>query len=119
MAKVIHQLEAALRISTSLNATHQLFWVHFTLADLFAEEGKFSDAHAHVELAKSHAVHDAYNIARVPLLQAGFWETQRMFEVAKSESLRALNVFEKLGADDDAEYTRELFERIDREARRT
>ena len=117
--KAIHHLEVALRIATSLNATHQLFWVRFTLADLFGKEGKFSDAHAHVQLAKSHAVHDAYNVARASLLQARFWETQRMFEEARFESLRALDVFEKLGADDDVEYTRELLERIDREVRRT
>ena len=117
--EAIHHLQIAQRIATSLKAIHQLFWVHFTLADLFGKEGKFSDAHAHVERAKSHVVHDAYNIARASLLQAGFWETQRKFEEAKSESLRALDVFEKLGADDDAEYTRELLERIDREARRS
>ena len=33
-------------------------------------------------------------------LQAGFWGGQRRFEEAKSEALRALDVFEKLGETD-------------------
>jgi len=58
--------------------------------------------YAHVEHAKSHAVngHDAYLRARAMRLRAGFWHNQHRFEEAKSEALRAVDAFEKLGAGD-------------------
>ena len=40
-----------------------------------------------------------------------------MFEQAKSEALRALDVFEKLGAANDVELIRRLLGQIDRDAR--
>ena len=45
-----------------------------------------------------------------------FRSQQHMFEEATSEALRALDMFEKLGATNDAEDTRELLEQIDRDA---
>ena len=38
----------------------------------------------------------------------GLWAKQHMFEEAKSEVLRALDVFEELGDTNDAEDTRKL-----------
>ena len=46
--KAIHHFEVALGIVTSLNAFNQLFWVHFTLSELFCGERRFDDAHAHI-----------------------------------------------------------------------
>ena len=40
-----------------------------------------------------------------------------MFEEAKSEASHALDVFEKLGAANDAKGVRQLLEQIDRNAR--
>ena len=108
MEKAIYHFEVALGISSSLNWHIPLFWIHFSLAQLFSEEGRLDDAHAHVEHAKSHAVNNPYNLARASLLQARFWYRRHMFEEAESEALRALDVFEKLGVTDDAECTREL-----------
>ena len=115
--KAVHHLEAALGIASSLNLVNQLFWNNYPLAQVFFGEGRFDDAHAHIERAKLHAVNDAYLLARTSRLQAGFWDKQRRFEEAKSEALRALDVFERLGAVNDAEETRRLLGRIDRDAR--
>ena len=90
-------------------------YIAFCLAQLFFGEGKSSDAHVHLERAKSHAVNDPYILARASRLRARFWYEQHMFEEARSEALRALNVFEKLGASDDVEETRELLGDIDHE----
>ena len=113
--KAIHHLEVALGIASSLNSPYELFWVHFALAELFFEEGRFDDAQAHIGHAKSHAVNDAYNLARASWLQAGSWVKQRRFEEARPEASRALDVFEKSGATEDAELTRQLLEWIDYE----
>ena len=115
--KAFHHYEAALEIASSLNLDSQLFWIHYSLSDLFFEEDRFDDAHAHVERAKSHAINDPYNSARASRLQARFLDRQNRFKEAKSEALRALGTFEKLGATDDVEYTRELLGQIDRNAR--
>ena len=111
--KAIHHFEMALGIATSLNTVYDLFWIHFALANLFSGEGKFSDARAHIEHAKSHAVDDAYNLGRAMELQARFLYKQRRFEEAESELLRALDVFERLGAARDAERARGHLEEID------
>ena len=117
IAKAIHHFEEAIGIASSLRADYQLFWVHHSLADLFSLEGRFGDAHTHIERAKSHAVNDPYNLAHALWLQARLWDEQHMFEEAESEALRALDVFEKLGAVDDAEEVREFLEDIDRNTR--
>ena len=117
--KAIRHFEIALGIASSLNIVYHLFWVHFALADVFSGEGRFDSAHIHIEHAKSHAAGDAYNLARASRLQAELWDKQRRFEEAKSEALRTLGVFEKLGATHDAEETRRLLGRIDRNTRRS
>ena len=111
--KAIHHFEAALGIASSLNIVSQLFWVNFALAGAFSEGGKFNDAHIHAERARLYAVDDTYLLARASLLQARLWYAQDMFGEAKSEALRALGVFEKLGAGSDSEFTRWLIQQID------
>ena len=113
----IHHFEVALGIASSLNWLDQLFWIHFSLAHLFFDEGGFGDAHAHIERAKSYTVNDAYLLARALRTQAGFRYKQHRFEEAKSEALRAVDVFEKLGAANDAEDVKKLVRRIDHDAR--
>jgi len=115
--KAIHHFEVALGIASSLGAASGVFWIHFGLVKLFSREGRSNDAHTRVEQAKSHAVNNTYLLARASLLQARFWYQQHMFEEAKSEALRGLGVFEKLGATIDAERARKLLERVDRNAR--
>jgi len=115
--KAIHHHEVALGIASSLNMDRQLFWVRCALADLFVRESRFGNAQAHIESAKSHAANDPYLLARASWLQARFRDGQNMFEEAKSEASHALDVFEKLGAANDAKGARKLLEQIDRNAR--
>ena len=106
--KAIHHFEAALEIAASLNAVEQMFWVNYSLVWLFIQEGKFDDAQIHVDRTRSYAVNNAYLLARASLLQARLWHAQSMFGEAKSEGLRALDVFEKLGAANDAAAARQF-----------
>ena len=80
------------------------------MANLVFAEGRFDDAHAHIERAKLHAINgnDTYNLARAMRLQAWFWRRQHRFEEAISEALRAFDGFEKLGAVDDVESVRKF-----------
>jgi tetratricopeptide (TPR) repeat protein len=107
--KAIHRLEVALEITSSLNHHTELFWTHYALSELFSKEGRLNDAHAHIGL---HVVNNPYHLARASGLQPECWHQQHMFQEAKSEALHALDVFEKLGATNDAEYTRELLGEI-------
>lgn len=52
-------------------------------------------------------------------LQAECWHTQHRFQEAKSEALRAVDVFQKLGVSDDAEGVRKLLRKIVRNAQET
>jgi len=115
--KAAHHLEVALGIATPFNWFDLLFWIQYSMAEVSSDEGRFDDAHAHVEQAKLHATNgnDRYTLAYAVELQAGFWHRQRRFEEAKSEALDAIEMFEKLGATDDAERTRELLQQINSE----
>ena len=115
--RAIHHFEVALGITSSPTYRNELFWVHHDLVTLFFVQGSLDDAHAHIQHAKSHAVGNVYHLARTSHLQALVWDEQHMFEEAKSEALRALGMFEELGAADDAEYSREVLRWIDRNAR--
>jgi len=115
--KAIHHLKIVLGMASSLNLHPKLSFVHSSLATLFAEEGRFDDAHAQVEKAKSHVVNNAYLLARASLQHACIWYEQDMLEEAKSEALRTLNVFEKLGVAEKVEGTRNLLRLIDHKAR--
>jgi len=110
--KAIHHLGVAFRVASSLNYHTSLCRVHYSLAILFLEESRPSDAQDHVERAKSYAVNDAYLLAHTSQLQARVWHKQCRFEEAKSEALCALGVFERFGATRDAEDTMKLLEEI-------
>ena len=96
--KAIEHFEAGLGIASSFNCHDQLFWNHYSLAELFFDKGRFEDAHVHVERAKPHVVNDPYLLGRAAELQAGFWYKERRVEAAKSEALSAVDLYEKLGA---------------------
>ena len=118
--KAIHHFEVALEIASSPNLDHQLFWVHFSLAQLFvfSEKRRFDEAQVHIERAKSHAINDVFKLGRAMELQAKSWYIQCMYEKAKSEALHAADAFEKLGAAQDLEGCRELLQWIDRATER-
>jgi hypothetical protein len=84
---------------------------------LSSNEGRFNDAHAHIERARSYAVSNSYLLARASLLQARSWDRQHMFQEAESEALHALDVFEELGATTFAVDARQFLEEIDRGTR--
>ena len=111
--KAIHHFELALGFASSLNWADRLFWVYYELAELFSDQARFDDAHAHIERAKSHAVDGAYNLGLAMELKARFWYRQHMFEEAKLEALRAVGSYEKVGATKELTRCRELLEEID------
>ena len=112
--KAIHQYEVALGIASSSNWHSGLFQIHNDLAGLFRDEGRFDDAHVHIERAKSHTADSPYNLGCATEQQAWIWYKQHRFEEAKSEALRAAEVFEKLGAAKDLESCRKLLQRIEK-----
>ena len=112
--KAIHHFETALGIASPFNWYDVLFWCHFGLAGLFLDGGEFDNASTHIERAKPNAADDAYKLARAIHMQAGVWYRQRRLEDAKSETLRALEIHEKLGAAGDAKICRDLLKLIER-----
>ena len=113
--KAINHFETALGIASTFNWHGQLFWINYSLSELFFSEKRIDDAHAHVERAKSHAIDDPYNLGRAMELQARFWLQERKLEEAKSEALGAVDVFKKLGAAKELEYCREILQYIEKE----
>ena len=111
--KAIDHLELALEIASSLNWHLQLLWIYYDLAELSFDEGRFDDAHIHIELAKSHAVHDPYRLGRVVEQQAWFWYRQGKFEEAKSTASHAADVYGRFGATKDVEDCRDLLQMIE------
>jgi len=108
-----HHYQVALGIATSSNRRSQLFWVHFGLAGMSLEEGRFKKATAHIEQAKSHAVGRAYyNQGRAMHMQAKIWFKERRFDEARSEALRAADMYQKFGAVKDLEVCRALLQSI-------
>ena len=115
--KSIRHFETALGLASSFDGLNALFWIHFDLAELFFDQARFDDANAHIQRAKLHAVnnHDSYTLADAMVLQARVWHGQCRFDEAKSEGLRAVDAFEKLGAARDAERARQFLQQIGRD----
>ena len=111
--KAINHLETAGGIASTFNWHSLLFWSNYSLAELFFGENRFDDAHAHVELAKSHAINFPYYLGRAMELQAGFWYKERRFEEAKSGFLHAADVYEGIGATKYVEGCRAILQDIE------
>jgi tetratricopeptide (TPR) repeat protein len=112
--KAINHFETALGIADSFNWHTEQFWTHYSLAWLFRDQGRFDEAHAHIERAKSHTVNDAYRPDRTTELWACIWYHQGKLAEAKFKALRAVVVLEKLGAVMDVEVCRNLLWRAPR-----
>jgi len=110
--KAVHQYEVALKIASSSNWHGGLFQIHHALAGLYHDEGRFDDAHAHIERAKLHTADSPYNLGCAMQQHALVWYEQYRFGEARSEALRAADVFERLGATKDMENCRMLLRRI-------
>jgi len=113
--KASNHFKVALRIASSFDWNYQLFWIHHSMVQLVFDQGIFSHAHNHVEHAKSHVVNDMYYLGHAMELQARFWYTQHRLGEAKSETLHAVEVYQKLGATRELERCRQLLGEIDSE----
>ena len=113
--KAIHHYKVVLRIMSSLNWQGMLFFVNYSLAQLFSGQGRFSKAQGHIEQVKSRAASSAFNLGRAMLLQAIVWNKQHRFKEAKSEALRATDVSEKIGDVRNLELCRRLLLNIQNE----
>ena len=113
--KAISHFETALEIATPSDWHSILFWTHESLAQLFCDDGRFEDAQAHVEHAYSNTANSSYNLGRATETQASIWHREHRLEEARSGALRAINIYEKLGAVRDLERCRETVRNIQRE----
>ncbi|KAF9780490.1 hypothetical protein BJ322DRAFT_1164320 [Thelephora terrestris] len=111
--KAIHHLETALTIASPPNWQDQLFWIHYEMAKLFHGERESDHANAHIEQAKSHVADNTYNLGRGAEMQARIWYQEGRLEEAKTEALRAMEVYERLGVVKQAGRCRELFQMIE------
>ena len=99
--EAVHHFKTALAIATPFNWNDQLFWIHYSLTELFLDDDDFDNAYAHIGQAKSYAIDSAYLLGRVARLQADALYDQDRLEDARSEALRALEIFGKIGATED------------------
>ena len=113
--RAIHHYEVAHGIASSFNWHDQLFSVHYSLAGMFLDEGRFDSAQAHVEQAKLHMVDNPYYLGYATELQAELWYKHHRLDYARSEARRAADIYEKLGAEDDIEDCKELLRNIQKE----
>ena len=111
--KAVQHFEAAIGIASRFGWHDQLFWIHYALAMLYRDENKLDNAQYHTEQARLHAVDDVYRLGRAMELQAEIWYLQGRLEEAKAETLRALDVFEKLGATSDLARCRDNLQEIE------
>ena len=108
----IGHFETALGIASRANWHCSLFWIHYSLAELFSGENKFDDAHSHIERARSYAFNNPYQLGRAMELRARFWCRQRRFGEAKSEALGAISAYEQIGAAKDVEDCRGILREV-------
>ena len=114
--KAIHHFEVAIGIASPLDWHDTLFWIHYELADLLRNRGRFDDAHAHIEHAKSHTASSTYRLGLAMELQARVWYDQHKLGEARSEALRATEIFDKLGTVKVAERCRGLLQMIENDS---
>ena len=111
--KAIEHFKTAIGIASSFNWHDLVFWNNYNLAVLFFGENRFYDAHVHVERAKSHAINNSYLLGRAMDLQARLLHHEGRFKEAKSEALRATDIYERAGATRDLEPCRTLLRDIE------
>ena len=111
--KAIRHFEFALKIASAFNWHYRLFWIHYSLAQLFHKEAAFDNANAHIERAKSHVGEKNYLLGRAMEVQARIWRQQGKLEDVKSEVLRATEIYGKLGLAKDVQDCRNLLQQIE------
>ena len=113
--KAIDHFEVALGIASPFGWHDHLFGVHYSLARLFHDQGRFDDTNFHLERAKSHTVNSAYNLGLATQMQAGIWYKQHRLEEATSEVVRVIDVYASLGAAKKVEDCKRLLRYIEKE----
>ena len=113
--KAVHHFETGFKIATPFNWHPVLFWIHYSLAELFCDEREFDDANTHTERAKSHAMDGTlpHELGEATRMQAVVWHRQLRLEEAKSEASHAIEIFEKLGAAENVGYCRTLLQNVE------
>ena len=117
--KAIHHFETASLIASSLDHTVGLFWIHYRMAQVYSGEGEFEDAQTHLDRARSYAADNMYLLAHAGQQQARLWGLQGVFQGASDQALKVIEVFESLGAANDAEATRKFLREIEIDAIRS
>jgi tetratricopeptide (TPR) repeat protein len=110
-----NHFESALGIASSFDWRDEQFWNHYSLADLFINQGIFGDAHTHIEHARSYEVNNTYLLGCTMWLQSQCWYREHRLEEAKSEALCAADVFEKFRATKQLEVCREFLWLVEEE----
>ena len=110
--KAFRHFKTALAIASPFEWRDQLFWIHYNLAWLFRDEGEVNDARDHIGRAETHAIGNLYLVGRAAGMRGEILHQQGRFEDAESETLRALGIFEKLGATREAEDCREILRNL-------
>jgi tetratricopeptide (TPR) repeat protein len=117
--KAINHYETALGIADSFNWRSEQFAIHYSLARVSCDQDRFGEAHAHIELAKSHSANNTHDLGWAMELQARLWYRQGRLGEARSETLCAVGVFEKLGAAKDVEDCKILLQDIEEETKKS
>ena len=97
--KAIHHYKVAIEIGSHFKRRNELFWIHYSLAQLFRDEGAFDDANTYIGRAKSLAGGHEYYLGRAAELRALILYLQGKLEEARSEILCAKEICEKLGSE--------------------
>ena len=117
--KAIRHLEVALGIASSFNWHDCLFRSHYGLAQLFLDKGRLDDARDHIEHTKPYTSGHPYYLGLMMELQASWWYKQHRQEEARTEALRVVDVYEKLGAVQGLERCRGLLRQIEEEIKKS
>ena len=112
----IYHFEEALRIVSPINLRVLLFWIHFSLAWLFRDRGEFDNAHTHIKQAGLHGSDNAYFLGCAAQMHGEIWYRQRKFDDAISETLRAIGIFENIGAAEQLAQSRVTLQDMERAA---
>ena len=73
---------------------------------MFYDEERFGDAQTHIERAKSYTANNVRHLGYATEMQAWILYGQDRFEEARSEALRAVDIYEEFGVAGDTEDCR-------------
>jgi len=113
MEKAIHHSQEAIAIASVFNWHGHLFSAHFNLGLVFVDQGEFETAYTHTEQAESHAVNNTYLLGNALYACAAVRYRQHRLEEAKSEALRAAEIYEQLGAVKGLEFSKGLLQTVE------